>query len=79
MSDQKDIHIIINGHYNTSHIHTYIHTLYIYAYIHKYIHALVSNYYQILKRANEGVAGTNGANCSTEGACDLHHPMWIKS
>ena len=36
----------------------------------------MSNYYQILKRASEGI---DGVGCLTEGVCDLHHPTWIKS
>ena len=43
------------------------------------IHTLVTNYYQKLKRASEGIAGADGAGRTVDGACDLHRPIWIKS
>ena len=39
---------------------------------------LVTNYYQILKRASEGIAERDGACHIADGAFDLHRPMWIK-
>ena len=56
-----------------TYIHTYTHT-----HIHTYIHTLVSILHQIIKRAGEGIAVTDGAGRSEKGACDLHRPIWIK-
>ena len=39
---------------------------------------LVTNYYQILKRASEGIAERDGAGHTADGAFDLNRPMWIK-
>ena len=39
---------------------------------------LVSIYHPKLKRASEGIAGTDVACRSVKGACDLRHPIWIK-
>ena len=33
---------------------------------------------QIIKRPGEGIAATDGAGRSEEGACDLHRQIWIK-
>ena len=38
----------------------------------------MTNYYQILKRASEGIAERDGAGHTADGAFDLHRPMWIK-
>ena len=43
-----------------------------------YVCMLVTNYYQILKRASEGIAERDGAGHTADGAFDLHRPMWIK-
>ena len=39
----------------------------------------MSNYYQKLKRASEGMVGVDGGGRPIDGACDLHRPIWIKS
>ena len=43
-----------------------------------YVSMLVTNCYQILKRASEGIAERDGAGHTANGAFDLHRPMWIK-
>ena len=40
---------------------------------------LVTNYYQIFKRASEGIAEWDGAGRTVDGAFDLHRPRGIKS
>ena len=40
---------------------------------------LVTNYYQIFKRASEGITERDGAGRTADGAFDLHRPRWIKS
>ena len=44
-----------------------------------YVCMLVTNCYQILKRASEGITERDGAGCTADGAFDLHRPRWIKS
>ena len=55
--------------------YTYIHT-YIRTYIYTYM--LVAILHQIIKRAGEGIAATDGAGRLEEGACDLHRQISIR-
>ena len=52
-----------------------------FAYLFVCVHVcmLVTNCYQILKRASEGIAERAGAGHIADGAFDLHRPRWIKS
>ena len=42
-----------------------------------HIYMLVTNCYQILKRASEGITERDGAGRTADGAFDLHRPRWM--
>ena len=69
-------------HFSYTYIHTYIHTyvcVYVYMYVYMYVCLrLVAILHQIIKRAGEGIAATDGAGRLEEGACDLHRQISIR-
>ena len=50
----------------------------VYTYIQN-LHTLVTNYYQKLKTASEGIAEGDDVGRTADGAFNLHPPRWIKS